>query len=178
MDSDLEMARHVVYVHQNKESPTLGFTPLEPSVLATYIDYLKLLIFLRLGKGKGEGYGMSGSEMYRRRQGFVSLNLGVGNSPWFTVPHGLSPSGLLNSPAFFCLSPQSPFGISHQQALAQVTTQVALVHRTLIHPSINAEETSQHMPTLAFDPQSSTMEYSKASQFDKKKFANKPSPMY
>uniref|UniRef100_A0A6N2NA08 DNA helicase n=1 Tax=Salix viminalis TaxID=40686 RepID=A0A6N2NA08_SALVM len=33
MDSDLEMARHVVYVHQNKESPALGFTPLEPSVL-------------------------------------------------------------------------------------------------------------------------------------------------
>lgn len=33
MDSDLEMARHVVYVHQNKESPALGFTPLEPSVI-------------------------------------------------------------------------------------------------------------------------------------------------
>lgn len=33
MDSDLEMARHVVYVHKNKESPALGFTPLEPSIL-------------------------------------------------------------------------------------------------------------------------------------------------
>ncbi|KAA3469811.1 DNA replication licensing factor MCM7 [Gossypium australe] len=33
MDTDLEMARHVVYVHQNRESPALGFTPLEPSVL-------------------------------------------------------------------------------------------------------------------------------------------------
>lgn len=33
MDTDLELARHVVYVHQNKESPALGFTPLEPSVL-------------------------------------------------------------------------------------------------------------------------------------------------
>ncbi|KAK9084333.1 hypothetical protein Scep_030804 [Stephania cephalantha] len=38
MDSDLEMARHVVYVHQNKESPALGFTPLEPSVLRAYIS--------------------------------------------------------------------------------------------------------------------------------------------
>lgn len=33
MDSDLEMARHVVYVHQKRESPALGFKPLEPSVL-------------------------------------------------------------------------------------------------------------------------------------------------
>ncbi|KAK8693777.1 hypothetical protein V6N13_071346 [Hibiscus sabdariffa] len=33
MDIDLEMARHVVYVHQNKESHALGFTPLEPYVL-------------------------------------------------------------------------------------------------------------------------------------------------
>ncbi|KAK9086309.1 hypothetical protein Syun_028703 [Stephania yunnanensis] len=38
MDSDLEMARHIVYVHQNKESPALGFTPLEPSVLRAYIS--------------------------------------------------------------------------------------------------------------------------------------------
>ncbi|XP_047310748.1 DNA replication licensing factor MCM7 [Impatiens glandulifera] len=38
MDSDLELARHVVYVHQNKESPALGFTPLEPSVLRAYIS--------------------------------------------------------------------------------------------------------------------------------------------
>ncbi|KAE8681655.1 DNA replication licensing factor MCM7 [Hibiscus syriacus] len=33
---DLEMARHVVYVHQNKESPALGFTPLELSVLRSW----------------------------------------------------------------------------------------------------------------------------------------------
>ncbi|XP_062178294.1 DNA replication licensing factor MCM7 [Alnus glutinosa] len=38
MDNDLEMARHIVYVHQNKESPALGFTPLEPSVLRAYIS--------------------------------------------------------------------------------------------------------------------------------------------
>ncbi|PIA61117.1 hypothetical protein AQUCO_00300559v1 [Aquilegia coerulea] len=38
MDNDLEMARHIVYVHQNKESPALGFAPLEPSVLRAYIS--------------------------------------------------------------------------------------------------------------------------------------------
>ncbi|CAL9065797.1 unnamed protein product [Musa banksii] len=38
MDNDLEMARHVVYVHQNLESPSLGFTPLEASVLRAYIS--------------------------------------------------------------------------------------------------------------------------------------------
>ncbi|KAG0482586.1 hypothetical protein HPP92_010670 [Vanilla planifolia] len=38
MDNDLEMARHVVHVHQNLESPSLGFTSLEPSVLRAYIS--------------------------------------------------------------------------------------------------------------------------------------------
>ncbi|EPS63843.1 hypothetical protein M569_10940, partial [Genlisea aurea] len=38
MDTDLEMARHVLHVHQAKESPDLGFTPLEPSVLRAYIS--------------------------------------------------------------------------------------------------------------------------------------------
>lgn len=38
MDNDLEMARHIVYVHQNRESPALGFTPLEPSILRAYIS--------------------------------------------------------------------------------------------------------------------------------------------
>ncbi|MBA0826511.1 hypothetical protein Goarm_011356, partial [Gossypium armourianum] len=37
MDTDLEMARHVVYVPQNREFPALGFTPLEPSVLRNFI---------------------------------------------------------------------------------------------------------------------------------------------
>lgn len=38
MDSDLELARHVVFVHQNMECPSLGFTPLEPSLLRAYIS--------------------------------------------------------------------------------------------------------------------------------------------
>ncbi|KAJ0041897.1 hypothetical protein Pint_19156 [Pistacia integerrima] len=51
------------------------------------------------------------------------------NSPFFTVPPGLSPSGLLNSPGFF--PPQSPFGMSHQQALAQVTAQAVLAQSNM-----------------------------------------------
>ncbi|KAE8678444.1 putative WRKY transcription factor 4 [Hibiscus syriacus] len=101
-------------------------------------------------------------------------------SPFFT---GLSPSGLLNSPSFFCLSPQSPFGISHQQALEQVTAQAALAQsqvcqqaeyqRLLVsappeslirHPSFTPEETSQLMPHSASEPQSSAVEYLEASQ--------------
>ncbi|KAI3460757.1 hypothetical protein Pfo_017420 [Paulownia fortunei] len=45
MDTDLEMVWHVLHVHQAKESPDLGFTPLEPSVLgnlpeAFYLAYI------------------------------------------------------------------------------------------------------------------------------------------
>ncbi|CAM8891449.1 unnamed protein product [Rhodiola kirilowii] len=43
MDSDLELARHVLYVHQNRESPALGFTPLEPSILRAYISTARKL---------------------------------------------------------------------------------------------------------------------------------------
>ncbi|KAG9439690.1 hypothetical protein H6P81_019855 [Aristolochia fimbriata] len=50
------------------------------------------------------------------------FNLVIAQSPMFTVPPGLSPASLLDSPGFF--SPgQGHFGMSHQQALAQVTAQ-------------------------------------------------------
>ncbi|KAF2299405.1 hypothetical protein GH714_031846 [Hevea brasiliensis] len=60
------------------------------------------------------------------------VNLVVAPSPLFTVPPGLSPSGLLNSPGFFS-APQSPFGMSHQQALAQVTAQAAVAAQSHMH---------------------------------------------
>ncbi|CAL1386274.1 unnamed protein product [Linum trigynum] len=43
MDADLELARHVVHVHQNKKSPALGFAPLEPSILRAYISAARRL---------------------------------------------------------------------------------------------------------------------------------------
>lgn len=47
--------------------------------------------------------------------------------PMFTLATGLSPASLLESPGFSVFSPiaQGPFGMTHQQALAQVTAQAA-----------------------------------------------------
>ncbi|KAI0498037.1 hypothetical protein KFK09_021278 [Dendrobium nobile] len=83
-------------------------------------------------RGRGVGGGGGGE------RGGASLNLGhnrpmnllVAQSPYFTVPAGLSPGGLLDSPAMF--SNSAHFGMSHQQALAQVTAQAAHSH-TQIH---------------------------------------------
>ncbi|KAF9623503.1 hypothetical protein IFM89_003119 [Coptis chinensis] len=49
---------------------------------------------------------------------------GQSNNNMFTIPPGLSPTSLLDSPTFFTPG-QGPFGMSHQQALAQVTAQAA-----------------------------------------------------
>ncbi|KAG2714191.1 hypothetical protein I3843_03G017800 [Carya illinoinensis] len=112
------------------------------------------------------------------------MNLVVARSPMFTIPPGLSPSGLLNSPGFF--SPLSPFGMSHQQALAQVTAQAAFAQsqtlaeyqpssvaaptESLTHnPSFTLNEASQqHMAPSTVDPRSSMMESSEASHSDRK----------
>ncbi|CAA7039655.1 unnamed protein product [Microthlaspi erraticum] len=53
----------------------------------------------------------------------------------FTVPPGLSPATLLDSPSFFGLfSPiQGTFGMTHQQALAQVTAQAVQGNNNVVH---------------------------------------------
>nr|WGV38266.1 WRKY [Loropetalum chinense var. rubrum] len=62
----------------------------------------------------------------------------IAQSPMFTIPPGLSPATLLDSPGFF--SPgQGPFGMSHQQALAQVTAQAVQAHS---HTQFQAEYSS------------------------------------
>ncbi|XP_041008279.1 probable WRKY transcription factor 3 isoform X2 [Juglans microcarpa x Juglans regia] len=113
------------------------------------------------------------------------MNLVVSRSPLFTIPPGLSPSGLLNSPGFF--SPLSPFGMSHQQALAQVTAQAALAQSQMLseyhqpssvadlteslthNPSFTLGEASQmQMAPSTSDPRSSMMESSEASHPDMK----------
>ncbi|KAL0926827.1 hypothetical protein M5K25_003078 [Dendrobium thyrsiflorum] len=55
------------------------------------------------------------------------MNLLVAPSPLFTVPPGLSPGGLLDSPAMFS-SNLGHLGMSHQHALVQVTAQAADSH--------------------------------------------------
>ncbi|KAL0423019.1 UNVERIFIED_CONTAM: putative WRKY transcription factor 4 [Sesamum radiatum] len=130
-------------------------------------------------------------------------------SPLFMVPPGLSPSGLLNSPGF--CSPihfrigntmselsifvkelkhwMSPFGMSHQQALAHVTAQAALSQSFMQmqqaefqHPSSAdaaealakqsssaPNETSMHLTNpLPPEPEGSNIESSEVSQSEKK----------
>ncbi|XVE53173.1 hypothetical protein DITRI_Ditri02bG0182600 [Diplodiscus trichospermus] len=72
--------------------------------------------------------------------------------PMFTLPQGLSPVGLLESPGFsvFSPGPQGPFGMTHQQALAQVTAQAAQAHS---HMQTQAEYSSA--PTASLAPVSS-----------------------
>lgn len=118
------------------------------------------------------------------------MSLVVARSPLFTVPPGLSPSGFLNSPGLF--SPgQSPFGMSHQQALAQVTAQAALSQSRMYiqagyqpsslaapaeeltnHSSFTTNATTdQQMPLIKYesnDPKSSKMESSEVCHTDKK----------
>ncbi|KAG5624213.1 hypothetical protein H5410_009431 [Solanum commersonii] len=67
------------------------------------------------------GYEYSGDLAGCQKNSVYNQNQPV-NPQLFMIPSGLSPSGFLNSPGF--LSPlQSPFGLSHQQALAHVTAQ-------------------------------------------------------
>ncbi|KAL5225008.1 hypothetical protein ABZP36_011647 [Zizania latifolia] len=81
----------------------------------------------------------------------------AGTGAVFTVPPGLSPSGLLDSPGLLFSPTMGGFGMSHQQALAQVTAQAS--HSPLgmfdhtEQPSFSAAPTSseamQHMNSAA-----------------------------
>ncbi|OVA08821.1 DNA-binding WRKY [Macleaya cordata] len=79
-----------------------------------------------------------GSEKDSRIKQSHPLSLMIAQSPMFTIPPGLSPTSLLDSPRFF-LPGQGTFGISHQQALAQVTAQAAqsqsLMHSQAEYPT-------------------------------------------
>ncbi|PIN03695.1 hypothetical protein CDL12_23770 [Handroanthus impetiginosus] len=60
----------------------------------------------------------------------------------FTIPPGLSPASLLDSPGFFSSS-QGPFGTSHQQMLAQITAQAQAQGQMQIqYPSLSAASAS------------------------------------
>ncbi|XP_051115220.1 probable WRKY transcription factor 4 [Andrographis paniculata] len=109
-------------------------------------------------------------------------------SSLFAAPPGLSP-GFLNSPGF--LSPlQSPFGMSHQQALAHVTAQAAFsqsfkqmraefqnssTETPANHSSSSlAEHTQLQTTQLPNEPETSKIDSSEASQSEKKVSADKP----
>ncbi|KAK6928154.1 WRKY domain [Dillenia turbinata] len=140
----------------------------------------------------GDGAGDKGSLGLGFKQS-RPLSLVVARSPVFMIPPGLSPSGLLNSPGFF--SPlQSPFPISHQQALAQVTAQAALnqSHNMLfqggyqqppvaahpaVAPTLDPSSTSngdanQKMPPVNTDSKGPTMDSSEISNSDRKSYSS------
>ncbi|KAJ4961102.1 hypothetical protein NE237_021012 [Protea cynaroides] len=114
------------------------------------------------------------------------LSLVVAPSPFFTVPPGLSPATLLDSPGLF--SPgQGPFGISHQQALAHVTAQAvhsqSQMHRQVEfasslsaaptaslaqHPSFQSNAATHEHAPLSSDPKSAVMESSDLSHSDQR----------
>ncbi|CAN8305274.1 unnamed protein product [Cochlearia groenlandica] len=74
----------------------------------------------------GEENRISSGDFDTRFKQNRPTGLMISQSPsMFTVPPGLSPAMLLDSPSFFGLfSPiQGPYGMTHQQALAQVTAQ-------------------------------------------------------
>nr|WFL37679.1 WRKY transcription factor 27 [Crocus sativus] len=92
---------------------------------------------------------------------------------FFTVPAGMSPGGLLETPGMFLPPNTGPFGISHQQALAQVTAQTAQSHP---HMQIQAEFPSSFsgttmassMPALTSDANNSTYESTNGSHYDQR----------
>ncbi|CAH2045617.1 unnamed protein product [Thlaspi arvense] len=73
----------------------------------------------------GDGGGSGGDVDPRFKQNRPTGLMITQPPAMFTVPPGLSPATLLDSPSFFGLfSPiQGSFGMTHQQALAQVTAQ-------------------------------------------------------
>ncbi|WOH09694.1 hypothetical protein DCAR_0729152 [Daucus carota subsp. sativus] len=138
------------------------------------------------------GKDMKSEDGSDKKSGFKQnrpMNLVVAQSPLFMMPPGLSPSGFLNSPGFF--SPlQSPFGMSHQQALAHVTAQAALSQsqsfkhiqadsqlpsllpasaETVTHPSSSSELFfTQQMHDAKLEPENSKIDSPDISNFERK----------
>ncbi|KAJ4974703.1 hypothetical protein NE237_007877 [Protea cynaroides] len=112
------------------------------------------------------------------------LSLLIAPSPLFTVPPGLSPASLLDSPGYFS-PPQGPYGISHQLALAHVTAQAAQSQAqmrqeveypsslsappaSLEHLSFPSNATTHEHATLSSDPKSTIMEASEMFNSDQR----------
>ncbi|KAM3706823.1 hypothetical protein ACJW31_03G180000 [Castanea mollissima] len=85
------------------------------------------------GKDDDKSFSGGGGEEEFRFQQNRPTGLTISPSSIFTVPPGLSPAGFLDSPG------QGPLGMTHQQALAQVTAQAAQAHT---HVHIQADYSS------------------------------------
>ncbi|XP_008780961.3 probable WRKY transcription factor 4 [Phoenix dactylifera] len=99
-----------------------------------------------VGRGGASGSSDGGESWGRGRDGSETEPLAV----WFAATPGLSLSSLLESPAGLISSNLGYFGISHQQAPAQVTSQAveshSYVHVQAEYPSLSAASTSLTVP--------------------------------
>ncbi|CAD6270030.1 unnamed protein product [Miscanthus lutarioriparius] len=103
-------------------------------------------------RGRGGGVARAGPALSVAPPASASAGASV-----FTVPPGLSPSGLLDSPGLLFSPAMGGFGMSHQQALAQVTAQAThsplRMFDHLEHPSFSTAATTsgalQHMNSAA-----------------------------
>ncbi|KAJ9554429.1 hypothetical protein OSB04_018474 [Centaurea solstitialis] len=92
----------------------------------------------------GGGGGGGGNVDFNFSGNGRPASLVVTQPAMFTIPPGLTPGSLLDSPGFFAPN-QSSIGISHQQALAQVTAQAAQVHT---HPHSQSVYPSSSLPQI------------------------------
>ncbi|XP_072973191.1 probable WRKY transcription factor 4 [Typha angustifolia] len=83
-------------------------------------------------------------------------SLVVSQPQLFTIPPGLSPTSLLDSPAFFS-SGMGNFGLSHQQVLAQVTAQAAQSQFKLLTQADYPPSFSEAPSASSVPPKSSTV---------------------
>ncbi|XP_077211490.1 putative WRKY transcription factor 3 [Tasmannia lanceolata] len=139
-----------------------------------------------VGGVSGGGVAGAGGGGLRFKQS-RPFSLAIAQSPLFTVPPGLSPASLLDSPGFFP-SGQGPFRMSHQQVLAEVTAKAAQSQSHVpirteypsslsaattaslactTGPSVNATPLKQ-MPVLTSETKTTTMESQGVSHFDQR----------
>ncbi|KAI3467291.1 hypothetical protein Pfo_023954 [Paulownia fortunei] len=105
-------------------------------------------------RGGGDGSGEFRFQQNRPAGLVVSQQPGM-----FTIPPGLSPASLLDSPGFFPSS-QGPLGISHQHFLAQITAQAqaqAQMHIQSEYPSLSAAPASS-LPQLQPHPSNASLQ--------------------
>ncbi|KAL8258348.1 hypothetical protein R6Q59_030389 [Mikania micrantha] len=114
----------------------------------------------RIGVNNAGGGSGGGSVDFQFMNNGRPASLVVTQPSVFTIPAGMSPASLLDSPAFFPPT-QGSLGISHQQASTQITRQAAQVHTQLplIH-SFNSKPTTYRQPQPAVPDHTTTQETS------------------
>ncbi|KAL9671633.1 hypothetical protein QQ045_009203 [Rhodiola kirilowii] len=119
---------------ENLFTGAAGFSPGPMTLLSSFFSpdasdprsFSQLLAGAMASPAAASGANKEDSKFKQNRP----MNLVVSESPMFMIPPGLSPSAFLNSPGIFSPA-MSPFGMSHQQALAQVTAQAAVAQSNM-----------------------------------------------